>query len=375
TGSVSLTPFDIPTQNGLPQFLITLNNPAGGIGQVEVKLVWSGTYSPQCAPSTGIVLAPPSGSQTVGQNYTLTATAQYNGAPVAGTTVTFTDTSGPNVGKTVMGTTNSTGAATATYTSAAMGNDSWKATFVDKNGQTQTSNIAVVMWNPVAATTTTTSATTTTTSSTTTTTSQPNGQPTRLRTTLSSGHGCDDQWDQGCADGDPGCGGARGRGCGGDGQGRGDRALEVPPGTPVVDSATLSGVNASSATGTVTYNVYSDSACTVMASPGTSEALTTPGTLPRSNPVTLSTPGTFYWQASYSGDGANASSVSKCGSEVETVKRAQTQITTLLVGSGIFNGGSCWWLGDVITVYSGSSVSDSATLSTCLETSAGMRGS
>ena len=39
---------------------------------------------------------------------------------------------------------------------------------------------------------------------------------------------------------------------------------------------------------------------------------------------TLTTPGTYYWQASYSGDPTNAASTSTCGSEVETV----TSVTT-----------------------------------------------
>ena len=48
-------------------------------------------------------------------------------------------------------------------------------------------------------------------------------------------------------------------------------------GTAVTDSATLSGADASTATGTVTYNVYSNSACTVVASGGTPETITTAG--------------------------------------------------------------------------------------------------
>ena len=89
--------------------------------------------------------------------------------------------------------------------------------------------------------------------------------------------------------------------------------------TAVSDTATLSGTNASTATGTVTYSVYSDSGCTTAESSGTAQSITTPGTLPASSPVTLSTPGTYYWQASYSGDSANAASMSTCGSAVEIV--------------------------------------------------------
>ena len=104
------------------------------------------------------------------------------------------------------------------------------------------------------------------------------------------------------------------------GGGQSGTSISVPAGTAVTDTATLSGTNASTATGTVTYDVYSDSACTVAVSSGTAEAITTPGTLPDSDPVTL-TAGTYYWQASYSSDASNGPSTSTCGTagEVETV--------------------------------------------------------
>ena len=103
------------------------------------------------------------------------------------------------------------------------------------------------------------------------------------------------------------------------GGGQSGASISVPENTAVSDTATLSGTNASTATGTVTYSVYSDSGCTTAVSSGTAQSITTPGTLPASSPVTLSTPGTYYWQASYSGDSANTASMSTCGSEVETV--------------------------------------------------------
>jgi hypothetical protein len=97
--------------------------------------------------------------------------------------------------------------------------------------------------------------------------------------------------------------------------------ISVPAGTPVTDSATLAGEHASSATGTVTYTVYSNAACTHAVQAGTAETITTPGTLPASAPVTLTTLGTYYWRATYSGGGRNGTSASKCGraGEVETV--------------------------------------------------------
>jgi hypothetical protein len=105
------------------------------------------------------------------------------------------------------------------------------------------------------------------------------------------------------------------------GDGQSGTSIRVPASQAVTDTATLSGTNASTATGTVTYQVYSDSACTVAVNAGTAEEITTPGTLPASSPVTLSTAGTYYWQASYSGDANNEPSTSTCGTagEVETV--------------------------------------------------------
>ena len=119
------------------------------------------------------------------------------------------------------------------------------------------------------------------------------------------------------------------------GGGQSGTSISVPAETAVTDTAILSGTNASTATGTVTYNVYSDSACTVPVSVGTVEDITTPGTLPASSPVTLSA-GTHYWQASYSGDASNGPSTSACGTagEVETVQ----SISVAQLGDSIASG-------------------------------------
>jgi len=150
-------------------------------------------------------------------------------------------------------------------------------------------------------------------------------------------------------------------GCGGGGH-HAATPLTFASGTAVIDSATLSGTNASTATGTVTYDVYSDSTCTGSPTTSGGTVTVTAGSIPSSNPVSVTTPGTYYWQASYSGDGANAPSMSTCGSEVETVTPAPTRLTTMLLGGGSFDGGWCWWVGDAIKVFSGTSVTDSATL-------------
>lgn len=140
------------------------------------------------------------------------------------------------------------------------------------------------------------------------------------------------------------------------GDGQSGVSLSVPAGTTITDTASLSGDAAASATGTVTYDVYSDAGCTDLVNSGTAESITTPGTLPLSAGVTLSTPGTYYWEASYSGDADNAPSESTCGpsGEVETVTPAETTVTTALSGGG--------QAGTSITVPAGTQVTDTATL-------------
>ena len=84
----------------------------------------------------------------------------------------------------------------------------------------------------------------------------------------------------------------------------------------------MSGENAALATGKVTYKVYSDKKCTkLVISAGTVSV--TLGWVPASNAETLP-PGTYYWQATYSGDSSNLGSTSTYGSEVETVTKRST---------------------------------------------------
>ncbi|HKD93669.1 MAG TPA: DUF11 domain-containing protein [Gaiellaceae bacterium] len=84
-------------------------------------------------------------------------------------------------------------------------------------------------------------------------------------------------------------------------------------GVVVHDSASLSGATGDAA-GTVTYTVYTDSECeTKFADGGTVNVID--GSVPDSNPVTFNTPGTYYWQASYSGDQNNNAALSTCTDE------------------------------------------------------------
>ena len=104
--------------------------------------------------------------------------------------------------------------------------------------------------------------------------------------------------------------------------------MTVFTGVSVTDTARLGGTNAATATGTVTYTVYTQQA--VMknghrswqwmavgnVNPGTVPV--TAGQVPSSNAVTLPA-GVYEWQAVYSGDSANQPSSSRLGSETEVV--------------------------------------------------------
>ena len=117
------------------------------------------------------------------------------------------------------------------------------------------------------------------------------------------------------------------------GDGMTGATITVPSGTSVTDQATLSGANASSAGGTVTYHVFSLSFSSFQFShfasswmgwwwdsmnndPG--QVTVTNGTVPASNPVTLGA-GVYFWQVSYSGDANNAPSHTDLGSQTEIV--------------------------------------------------------
>ena len=57
----------------------------------------------------------------------------------------------------------------------------------------------------------------------------------------------------------------------------------------------------------MTYTVYSDNACSQNArAAGTLSVNESTGAVPNSNTLSFPTAGTFYWQASFSGDANNA---------------------------------------------------------------------
>jgi hypothetical protein len=87
-------------------------------------------------------------------------------------------------------------------------------------------------------------------------------------------------------------------------------------GDSITDVATLSGATAD-ATGTITFNVYDNADCTGDAVFTSTVNVSGPGDYP-SDPFTPTTPGSYYWIASYSGDAKNNGSSGACGDEGET---------------------------------------------------------
>jgi hypothetical protein len=110
-------------------------------------------------------------------------------------------------------------------------------------------------------------------------------------------------------------------------------ASSVSIGTPVHDSATISGAT-SDAGGTVYYRYYSTlAACQADTNPptgGTSAGMktVTNGVVPDSDPVTFNSAGTFYWAAFYSGDTKNSAARSDCSTEVLVVNPNITALST-----------------------------------------------
>jgi hypothetical protein len=122
------------------------------------------------------------------------------------------------------------------------------------------------------------------------------------------------------------------------GGGQSGEVISVPEGTPVSDTATLRGSNAAEATGTVSYAVYSDSACTQLVAAAGSVSVTA-GVVGASAPQTLAA-GTYYWQSAYGGDAGNLPSKSACGVEIETVAGTGGGGCSKVTGAATFGSGA-----------------------------------
>jgi hypothetical protein len=95
----------------------------------------------------GIVLAPASAANFVGESHTVTATvADDNGQPIVGRQVTFQVISGPHAGLNGTDDTDADGKATFTYTGTAPGSDSIQASFVNSSAEVEFSNTATKDW-------------------------------------------------------------------------------------------------------------------------------------------------------------------------------------------------------------------------------------
>lgn len=144
------------------------------------------------------------------------------------------------------------------------------------------------------------------------------------------------------------------------GEGKEGTTITVLEGSKVKDKATLKGKNASSATGKVTYKVYSESECKTLVKEA-GEVTVSGESVPASSEVELEGGATYYWQAHYSGDSKNGESTSEC-TEMVTVK-AKTSLSTKLSGESKE--------GEELTILEGSKAKDKATLSGTKSSSAG----
>jgi hypothetical protein len=103
-----------------------------------------------------------------------------------------------------------------------------------------------------------------------------------------------------------------------EGGGQSGTEISVPENTAVTDTATLEGEEVSTATGTVEYKVYSDPECTKLVTSAGSASVSG-GVAGSSEAESFATAGTYYWQASYSGDAAHEPAKSGCRGEIEKV--------------------------------------------------------
>jgi hypothetical protein len=107
------------------------------------------------------------------------------------------------------------------------------------------------------------------------------------------------------------------------GGGKEGAEITVVEGSKVKDTATLSGTNASSATGTVDYAVYKDKECKELATEAGKGNVE--GTKAASSEEKELEVGVYYWQAKYLGDSLHEESTSTCSKEVLTVITKSTE--------------------------------------------------
>ena len=109
----------------------------------------------------------------------------------------------------------------------------------------------------------------------------------------------------------------------------------VAASSTVYDTAVLNNVT-TNATGTVAYTVFADNTCST-SSVSAGVVSVTNAVVPNSSLILFPAPGTFYWQAIYSGDANNTAATSTCQDEILTVVSA-TSTPTTTPGQGSISG-------------------------------------
>lgn len=118
---------------------------------------WTPIGSPPC-PRAVLTLTPSTQSHNVGTTAMVSTTLTNScGTPLAGVNVDFTILAGPNVGTTHIDTTDSSGTASFSYTSANSGTDTLQAAVTNLAGTFTSPNVSVIWTNPPSASATSTS--------------------------------------------------------------------------------------------------------------------------------------------------------------------------------------------------------------------------
>jgi CSLREA domain-containing protein len=91
----------------------------------------------------------------------------------------------------------------------------------------------------------------------------------------------------------------------------------VTVGEKIHDTATIKDLVDPAGTGTITFTLYSDAACTIQVFTYTTPGIPGDGSYP-SGDYTTTAAGSYYWIASYSGDGNNNPTATHCGDRGET---------------------------------------------------------
>jgi hypothetical protein len=131
------------------------------------------------------------------------------------------------------------------------------------------------------------------------------------------------------------------------GGGQSGTEIQVTEETPITDKAKLHGKYAGEATGYVEYFVYEDEECKdLVAEAG--KVKVEGSSVPASSAVELKTPGVYYWQAEYSGDGKNLPATTTCGStEAQVIDPGAWQYAALgdsfSAGEGVERTGGTYY--------------------------------